>query len=65
MSFEIKVDDGLCMGAQRCLFLAPKAFELTDEGIAEVADASSLTEKEAEKVASECPNLAISVEHAN
>lgn len=63
MSFSIKVDEEVCMGAQRCLFLAPKVFDLTGEGIAEIIDSSSLSEEEAEKIARECPNLAISVEH--
>jgi ferredoxin len=62
LSFTIKVDDELCMGAQRCVVLAPKVFDLTGEGIAEVTDASSLTEEEAEKLAHECPNMAIVVE---
>ncbi|GAA5146398.1 hypothetical protein GCM10023321_05790 [Pseudonocardia eucalypti] len=62
MSFKIKVDDELCMGAQRCMFLAPEAFDLTEEGIAEVTDAGTLTLEQAEKVAYECPNMAIIVE---
>lgn len=62
MAFSIKVDEEVCMGAQRCLFLAPKVFDLTAEGVAEVTDSSWLDEEEAKKIALECPNLAITVE---
>jgi ferredoxin len=64
MSFTVKVDDELCMGAQRCLFLAPDTFELNDEGIAEVTDISGMTREQADKIAYECPNFAIEVEDA-
>jgi ferredoxin len=63
MSFTVRVDDDLCMGAQRCLYIAPESFELNDDGIAEVTDISGMTEEQAEKVAFECPNFAIIVEH--
>ena len=63
MSFTIKVDPELCMGAQRCMFLAPSVFDLNPEGIAEVIDTSELTPQRAEQLASECPNMAIAVEH--
>lgn len=62
VSFSIKVDDDLCMGAQRCIYLAPDAFQLNEEGIAEVTDASTLSQEQADKVAWECPNMAIAVE---
>lgn len=62
MGFEIKVDPDACMGAQRCTYLAPKVFELQDDGVAKVIDTSSLTEAEANEIAEECPNLAIIVE---
>jgi ferredoxin len=62
MGFEIKVDPDMCMGAQRCTYLAPEVFELQDDGTATVIDASSLTEEKANEFADECPNLAIIVE---
>lgn len=63
MSYTIRVDEDLCMGAQRCLYLAPSTFELNAEGIAEVVDPRALSEEQAEKIAYECPNFAIVVEH--
>ena len=63
MSFSIKIDDEMCMGAQRCMYLAPDNFQLTADGIAEVTDTSTLSEERAEKLAYECPNMAIVVEH--
>ncbi len=62
MSFTIRIDEDCCMGAQRCLYLAPDSFELDDDGIAHVTDLSGLTEERAEKIAFECPNFAIHVE---
>lgn len=63
MPFTVKIDPELCMGAQRCMFLAPEVFDLNDEGIAEVVDTSELAEERAEKLAAECPNMAIEVAH--
>lgn len=63
MPFSIRIDDDMCMGAQRCMYLAPDTFTLTEAGIAEVTDASVLSEEQAEKLAWECPNMAIIVEH--
>lgn len=63
MSFTVKIDPELCMGAQRCMFLAPEVFDLNEEGIAEVLDTSGLTEERAGKLAYECPNMAIEVVH--
>jgi ferredoxin len=65
MPFTITVDPDNCMGAQRCMFLAPTTFNLNEDGIAEVLDASTLTEEQAEKIATECPNFAILVNHQN
>ncbi|WP_037075963.1 ferredoxin [Pseudonocardia spinosispora] len=61
MSFTVRIDSELCMGAQRCMFLAPEVFDLNDEGIAEVLDTSGLTQERAEKLAYECPNMAIEI----
>jgi ferredoxin len=61
MKFTIKVDPDLCMGVQRCTFVAPAVFGIGEDGVAEVKDASGLTVEEAWAVAAECPNLAIAV----
>jgi ferredoxin len=61
MSLEVRVDDGLCLGALRCLHLAPGAFELNAVGQAEATDLDSLSEAELVEVARQCPNFAIVV----
>jgi ferredoxin len=57
----LEVDPGLCMSAQRCTYLAPQAMGLDDDGIARVDDPNALTHDQAERIAAECPNSAISV----
>ena len=61
MSLEVRVDDGLCLGAQRCLYLAPAVFDLNAYGQAELIDATALCEDELIAVARQCPNFAITV----
>jgi ferredoxin len=53
--FNLEIDPDQCMGAQRCVFLAPEVFDLDDEGTAVVLDTAGLSEERA--------NLAISVTH--
>ncbi|MGH2651277.1 MAG: ferredoxin [Actinomycetota bacterium] len=57
----MRVDDGLCMGAQRCVYLAPKTFALDATGVAVVLDTSALPEVDLIEVARQCPNFAIIV----
>ena len=61
MTLEVRVDEGLCLGAQRCLYLAPAVFDLDANGQAEVVDAAGLPEEELIEVARQCPNFAITV----
>lgn len=61
MAIEVRVDDGLCAGARRCVHLAPEAFSMTPTGVAEVRDAGALPEEALLRVAAECPNEAIVV----
>jgi ferredoxin len=61
VSLEVRVDPGLCMGAQRCLYLAPRTFALDPRGVAVVLDAGALPENELIEVARQCPNFAITV----
>jgi len=61
MGLEVTVDDGLCLGAQRCAYLAPQVFELNGSGQAEVVDKMALPEAELLEVARQCPNFAITV----
>jgi ferredoxin len=58
---EIRVDDGLCMGAQRCLYLAPGVFRLNDAGQAEIHGRGAMSDDELIEVARQCPNFAIVV----
>lgn len=61
MALQVTVDDGLCLGAQRCIYLAPLVFELNAAGQAEVLDPASVGEDDLIAVAKQCPNFAITV----
>jgi len=61
MSLEVRIDDGLCLGAQRCVYLAPAVFDLNANGQAEVLEAGALSDDELIAVARQCPNFAITV----
>ena len=61
MALEVTVDAGLCLGAQRCLYLAPKVFELNAAGQAEVVDPAAIPEADLVRIAEQCPNFAITV----
>lgn len=61
MAIEVTVDEGLCLGAQRCIYLAPTVFDLNAGGQADVLDPGSVTEADLIAVALQCPNFAISV----
>jgi ferredoxin len=58
---DIRVDEGLCCGAQRCVYLLPEVFELGSQGYAEVLDPSAASEESVIQVAAQCPNFAITV----
>jgi len=62
MSLEVEVDAGLCIGAQRCVYLASDIFEMGDDGCAHVKPGSGdgLDDRIIE-VARQCPNYAILV----
>ena len=61
MALEVTVDEGLCLGAQRCAYLAPTVFELNASGQADVLDPGSVPEADLIAVARQCPNFAITV----
>lgn len=61
MALEVTVDEGLCLGAQRCIYLAPRVFELNAAGQAEVLDPAAVSEADVMAVARQCPNFAITV----
>jgi ferredoxin len=61
MALEVTVDPDLCLGAQRCAYLAPAVFELNGSGQAEVVDPTAIGETELVEIAGQCPNFAITV----
>jgi ferredoxin len=61
MSLEVRVDEGLCLGSQRCTYLAPAVFDLNGGGQAELVDAAALPEDQLIEIARQCPNFAIIV----
>ena len=58
---EVRVDPGACMGAQRCVYLAPEVFRLGNDGVAEAFDPGAVTEERLVDAARQCPNSAIRV----
>ena len=62
MSLEVEVDPGLCIGAQRCVYLKPDIFEMGEDGFARAKPvAGRELEEEIIQVARQCPNYAIIV----
>jgi ferredoxin len=61
MALEVTVDHGLCLGAQRCIYLAAGVFELNGSSQAEVVDPTAIAEAELVEIARQCPNFAITV----
>ena len=61
MAIDIRVDEGRCASAMRCVYLAPDLFELDERGVARVRDPHALPDDDAIAVAAQCPNDAIVV----
>lgn len=61
MALEITIDRELCMGSGNCSFWAPGVFDLDDEGIAFVVDASAQPVATVVLAAQGCPTQAIRV----
>jgi ferredoxin len=61
MALEIRIDRERCMGSGNCLFWAPGAFDLGEDGIAIVLDPSAAPEDRILLAAEGCPTQAISV----
>ena len=58
---QVEVDRDLCLGSGNCVFEAPGAFELDDDGIASVLDAAAAPEQKVLDAARKCPARAITV----
>ncbi len=56
---RIEVDRLSCTGMAECIKIAPGVFELDEENIAIVVDASAATREQLLKAAQECPTQAI------
>jgi ferredoxin len=61
MALEVSVDAGKCMGSGNCSFWAPGAFDLNDDGVAEVVDLNAVPEEKILLAAQGCPTQAITV----
>jgi ferredoxin len=59
MSDPIEIDEFVCIGSGTCVHLAPRAFELNDEGIAVVADPAAAGDDQIQRAVRSCPTGAI------
>ena len=57
----MQIDRDACMGSGSCVFTALGTFELDDDGIATVVDASAAPEEDVLAAAARCPAHAITV----
>lgn len=60
-ALEVEIDRDRCMGSGNCVFEAPGAFALDDDGIATVVDPAAAPEERVLDAARKCPARAISV----
>lgn len=61
MALRIEIDRDACMGSGNCQFWAPGVFELDDDGIAVVVDATAAPEDRIVLAAEGCPTKAIAL----
>jgi len=61
MALEIEINREACMGSGNCSFWAQGVFDLDDEGIAIVVDATAAPEEKIVLAAQGCPTQAIRV----
>jgi ferredoxin len=61
VSLDVDVDRDVCMGAGNCVFEAPGAFELDDDGISSVVDPGAASVDKILASARKCPSHAITV----
>jgi ferredoxin len=62
MTIDVFVDPELCIGSGTCIRLAPGAFELDDDGVADVVAPDAVPEDKLRAAARSCPTGAITVE---
>ena len=61
MSLEISIDREKCMGSGNCSFWAPGVFDLDDDGIAVVVDATAMDDDKIVLAGQGCPTQAIAI----
>ncbi|MSO38376.1 MAG: ferredoxin [Acidimicrobiia bacterium] len=61
MAIDIAINREVCMGSGNCSFWAPATFDLDDDGVAIVIDATGDPEDKVILAAQGCPTQAISV----
>jgi ferredoxin len=61
MGLEVEIDRDVCMGSGNCVYEAPGAFDLDEDSIAFVVDASGIPEEKVLAAARKCPTHAITV----
>jgi ferredoxin len=61
MGLEVSIDRDLCMGSGNCVYEAPGAYDLDEDGISVVADVGAAPEERVIDAAKKCPTRAISV----
>jgi ferredoxin len=61
VALDIKIDRDACMGSGNCSFWAPGVFDLDEEGIAIVLDATAMTDDKIVLAAQGCPTQAIAI----
>lgn len=61
MSLEVRIDRDRCMGSGNCVFWAPQAFALEDDGIAVLLEPSEVELEQVLQAREGCPTGAISV----
>jgi ferredoxin len=62
---RVHIDRDLCVGFGDCIDIAPEAFALDEEGIAEILSAESLERERFLRACAACPVDAITVWRAN
>jgi ferredoxin len=61
LKLEIVINRDKCMGSGNCLFWAPQAFDLDDEGISVALDPDEADESQLVQARQGCPTGAISL----
>jgi ferredoxin len=62
MSLHVTIDPELCIGSGSCVHLAPGAFALDDDGVADAINPDAAPDDRLRLAARSCPTGAITVE---